>query len=450
MKKLLIITLALLLSVTVIAGPAPAIPEGIPLPLEPEEPATEEPATETETLPEQGFEEAYPEAPGNDGESPHETDIVPEESVPPDAEPVIEPAEEHPPETHLTGSNGELFSEYHQQNAEGIFQNIHMVRFDMSNAAIVAEAVTAQERFGYTGSLADIVARYETEKPGRTVVAAINGGFFQPIYTDERTHIWNNLILERELIHLGDTGSTIGFDRLGNPYMQRLRIDTRAGVNGHWDRGNGFIVWGFNHVYDIPDSVAIFTSAYGEPIPANDFSKAVVIDNKVTELISDNTKTVDIPDNGFVVVTGDPKVLARFTVGDEIEYLTRWRVYETADNSYADTDWQYIESALGAGPLLLGQGQIVLDAAGEGFTESKLIDKPSSHRSFIGLDTEGRLTLGTATNMTLPELCQFLLDKGLMQAINLDGGQSSALYYDGGLIVPGIRGVTDAIIISIE
>ncbi|MCP9773609.1 phosphodiester glycosidase family protein [Synechococcus sp. Tobar12-5m-g] len=101
---------------------------------------------------------------------------------------------------------------------------------------------------------------------------------------------------------------------------------------------------------------------------------------------------------------------------------------------------------LGGGPLLLLQGQVVLNGTGEGFSQAFL--QQGAPRTVIGSD--GRelwlLTLeGVEHNgPTLSETAVLLRQLGLRDALNLDGGSSTGLVVGGAMTVKG-RGVTASI-----
>ena len=101
---------------------------------------------------------------------------------------------------------------------------------------------------------------------------------------------------------------------------------------------------------------------------------------------------------------------------------------------------------LGGGPLLLQQGQIVLNGTGEGFSQAFL--QQAAPRTVIGSD--GRelwlLTLEGVEHSgpTLSETALLLRQLGLRDALNLDGGSSTGLVVAGAMTVRG-RGVTASI-----
>jgi len=103
-----------------------------------------------------------------------------------------------------------------------------------------------------------------------------------------------------------------------------------------------------------------------------------------------------------------------------------------------------MQDALGAGPRLLPaldleaegfrevvNGQVVRDALGS--------DRPNA-RSAVGLTADGDMLLVMAaqrpeapqnSGLTLPELAQFLASQGAVEALNLDGGSSAGMVFQG-------------------
>lgn len=94
------------------------------------------------------------------------------------------------------------------------------------------------------------------------------------------------------------------------------------------------------------------------------------------------------------------------------------------------------EHAIGGGPFLLRGGEIAVDASDEGFPPS--FSDTKHPRSAIGLTAKGEIWLvvidgrtENAGGMSLPELAAAMKDLGCVEAINLDGGGSSALAVKG-------------------
>lgn len=111
------------------------------------------------------------------------------------------------------------------------------------------------------------------------------------------------------------------------------------------------------------------------------------------------------------------------------------------------------EDALGAGPRLLPSlelevegfrevvnGQVVRDAIGS--------DRPNA-RSAVGITAEGDVLLVMAAQLptapqnsgvTLAEMTQFLASQGAVEALNLDGGSSASIFFQGNTFYGRVNG----------
>jgi hypothetical protein len=103
-------------------------------------------------------------------------------------------------------------------------------------------------------------------------------------------------------------------------------------------------------------------------------------------------------------------------------------------------------SVLGGGPLLLEQGRLVLNGTAEGFSSAFL--SQGAPRTVVASDGT-RLWLITLEGSadagpTLAHTAQLLLQLGLRDALNLDGGSSTGLVMGGTMPVMG-RGVVGAV-----
>ncbi|MEQ2130079.1 phosphodiester glycosidase family protein [Caldanaerobacter subterraneus KAk] len=166
-----------------------------------------------------------------------------------------------------------------------------------------------------------------------------------------------------------------------------------------------------------------------------------MVENGVVKDIKEN-QDVNIPANGYVInLTGSEEYLARvFEVGKTVEYRI---VYTDADGN--KVDWSDVVEAVGAGPTLVRNGEINVDPAGEGFTEAKILSL-SFARSAIGVTHQGDILLVTVPNATVYQLAQIMKQLGAYNAMNLDGGASSGLYFKGKYLTTPGRNLSNALI----
>ena len=98
-----------------------------------------------------------------------------------------------------------------------------------------------------------------------------------------------------------------------------------------------------------------------------------------------------------------------------------------------------VEDALGAGPALVSNGQVRVTTNEEVFFGSAI---PDTHpRTAAGIRSDGTLLLlvvdgrqPVSRGVDLEQLASIMVDIGADEALNLDGGGSSALFVNGGLV----------------
>ncbi|MGC8784104.1 MAG: phosphodiester glycosidase family protein, partial [Armatimonadota bacterium] len=102
--------------------------------------------------------------------------------------------------------------------------------------------------------------------------------------------------------------------------------------------------------------------------------------------------------------------------------------------------WKRAVMAVGGGPWLMRNGEILIDAPQQGFQSG--FSQKRHPRTAVGVTADGKLLLVTVDGrqpmsggMTLYELAQLLKQLGATDAINLDGGGSTTLAIRGGLVL---------------
>jgi hypothetical protein len=108
-------------------------------------------------------------------------------------------------------------------------------------------------------------------------------------------------------------------------------------------------------------------------------------------------------------------------------------------------DWTDYETVLACGPTLVRDGVIDLDVQGERFRDPHVLGAGS--RSACGLTAVGKLKLVSVTSaVSLEKIAEMMLAAGCVDAMNLDGGASTAMYYRGRTIVQAGRELTNVLV----
>lgn len=106
-----------------------------------------------------------------------------------------------------------------------------------------------------------------------------------------------------------------------------------------------------------------------------------------------------------------------------------------------------VQGALQAGPRLLVNGKVSLNVLAEGFKDPKILTGGGS-RSALGLTRDHKLILLTSGGATIPQLAEIMKQAGAYQAMNLDGGASSGLYYNGKYLTAPGRLISNALVVK--
>lgn len=107
--------------------------------------------------------------------------------------------------------------------------------------------------------------------------------------------------------------------------------------------------------------------------------------------------------------------------------------------------WQGCETVLCAGPTLVADGKVAIALKHEGFRSTLL---SSTRRTAVGITENGKLLLVCVNRrVSLYDLAKLLIHLKAKDAVLLDGGSSTALYYNGRyLAVPG-RTLTNCLVV---
>lgn len=107
-------------------------------------------------------------------------------------------------------------------------------------------------------------------------------------------------------------------------------------------------------------------------------------------------------------------------------------------------DWSGTKFAISAGPTLIVDGEVAIAPASEGFRDRGLYGYRI--RAAMGVTASNKLLLLTTRRpVSLHELAAIFLKLGAADAVNLDGGSSTALAYNNSIITSPHRKLTNLI-----
>jgi hypothetical protein len=113
---------------------------------------------------------------------------------------------------------------------------------------------------------------------------------------------------------------------------------------------------------------------------------------------------------------------------------------------WKDRDWSDYETVLCGGPRLVTRGRARVVPRAEGFGDRSLFRKRP--RTAVGVTRRNRLVLVTvARPIYLRQLARLMRSLGCRDAIALDGGSSSAMFYRGRFAARPLRSLTNLLVV---
>jgi exopolysaccharide biosynthesis protein len=206
-----------------------------------------------------------------------------------------------------------------------------------------------------------------------------------------------------------------------------------------------------------PDDLVVFTAAFGAATITDDTGVEIVVRGGAVTDVRDAAGATPIPSDGFVV---SARGRAREWALRHLTRRTRVRVrteLRPADPTRSNP-WTRAEDVLAAGPKLVTNGAVDVTDVREKMIPTFATDLHP--RTAIAALADGRALLLTAdgrqppdrVGLALAELAKLLIELGAREAINLDGGGSTAMVINGSLVnfpsdATGERPVSDAIVV---
>ena len=257
-----------------------------------------------------------------------------------------------------------------------------------------------------------------------TVVAAINGSFFNSYYRTSRpldintgnyAAMYGALVVEGKMISSGGSAA-LGVDYDGKVRIGRVDLAATLKV-----KDLTYVCWGVNTVIDKPGAAYALTpeQPYRVNVPAS--STIVEVRNGKVQSVTKGHSGYRPPADGVAVILGSNYYAKNISVGDEADYCYTVR-------SGDPLQWSGLRYIISASGMLVENGKNVVDK--NQLSESKLQPDATGECCFIALTEDGRLMFATVTS-TFRKIADSLVAMGVSDAILLDGGASSLLYANG-------------------
>lgn len=322
---------------------------------------------------------------------------------------------------------------------------INMLRIDLSRARL--QMVHAMDEAVGLETVSSIAARYGA-------LAAVNSGYFRTTGTYRGDSVGVE-VLDGKLLSEPNGRAAIGLIEKGS--RQEL-------VFGHL-KFEGQITSGLNAKHGISglnrpradDELIIFTPEFHRTTLTEPNGLELVVRRGRVVVVRDLKGSSVIPADGFVISTSGGArewVLKNLRMGARVQLSLKLSPVETEQ---ADS-WQKATSVVGVGPQLIKAGRVEITNIAEKILPSFVTD--THPRTAIAKLKSGQVLLltvdgrqpGESIGMSLTMLADLLIEFGAVEAINLDGGGSTAMVIRNKLVnkpsdATGERPVSDAILV---
>jgi len=319
----------------------------------------------------------------------------------------------------------------------------HILEVDPKQMTIIA----AKAKGPILETVPTIAKRYHA-------VAAVNGGFFQQ-HGDFADLPMGILKIDNAWCATPHKPrGAIGWSKDGNPLFDQVLTSVMGNAEGTF-----FPINGINRIRK-ENQIILYNSFFHKRTSTNMSGVEYLIKNRTVEAVSEGNSK--IPEQGWILsVATMKKPSITLKRGEEVAFNVN--VIPQSKPAYTTSEmWNYASYIVGGCPILIRDSNIITDFSLEK-TNDNFLYKPhartavgllsNGHWIFVTIDGSDSLILKNK-GMTIPELANFMKSLGCVEALNLDGGGSTTLFYRGSVVNhpcgeenDGTRKVSDAILL---
>lgn len=326
---------------------------------------------------------------------------------------------------------------YTRRTVSGV--SVDVIRVDLNDPTVRVEVGLANDQLGTHKNFAEIA-----KESG--ALAVINGNFFNsgsdllPI---------GSLVAGGEALYTMHGNMVFGVNSSGDPTWGRPFIT--VWLKGEKSSKQHWIARSVNvdPDYHTTDYSVMYTPMFGTSVTVNCSGQMMVVQNDVVTEYTRYTagEAIDIPADGYILLMGTELLKASGYKAPKIGERITTEIYSrNASNDPFEAEDLY--SAVTGAPCLVEDGSIctVMDVtvAAEKFTVM------STPRTAVGTTSDDILYLVSCSAATIDQMKQVMLELGCENAVNLDGGGSCAMYYDGKVLHTPGRKLTSTLQIFID
>lgn len=277
-----------------------------------------------------------------------------------------------------------------------------------------------------------------------TPIAMVNGTLFNAYYDAKQAITFPNncplsagmLMTGGRMIHSG-YAVTLGYTMDGKWLIDK--VDTKVKLYPQGKRES--TMTGVNIFTSDPAATVLYTPEIGLPVPVKAGSTVYVVRGGIAESSQNGLTSLTVKNGTYALVFHENAWCTPPDIGTQVEIGYEF----TPSRPEKTEDWKNVTMAVAAGPLLLRNGQNVVNDAGlnSAFINSAK-HQGGAQRTFIGVKADNTLVIGEAST-THSDAANTLKAMGCVDALAVDGGASSFLYANGRILQEAGRKLNNVI-----
>lgn len=312
--------------------------------------------------------------------------------------------------------------------------NANVITVNMKDPRVSVKSALVGGKLNTTNSFQSIAAN-------SGAAAVINANFFESekAIKDSIGH----LMVNGQFMYASSGLSSLGITdtnemRYGRPPVF-VRVETvDGGAYRWWD------AYEVNMLKQFSGQAVLYTPARGTSFQVTYPGSALTVVNNVTtsfQMVSAG-QTVAIPANGYVLYSSDTVTNYDFFNQFEAGRTVALRPYLQRDDEEG-FDLTGVQTMVSGSPRLVKDGA-KFTGLDNGFKEARFTTAVTP-RTAVGTTKDGKLLLVNVKAASIEQMRDLMLSLGCVDAINLDGGGSAAMYYKGQTLATPGRNLTSTL-----
>lgn len=304
----------------------------------------------------------------------------------------------------------------------------NVVTVNLSDPRVTVRAALPGGKLNQTQGFSSLAAN-----SGAAVV--INANYFEAYQTikDPIGHV----MVDGEFKYASSGAPTLGITAEGKAYFGEPGVFVHLYMLKNGERVLWDSVYEVNVRKQFAGQAVLYTPARGDSFPVTYPGWVLIAENNTsTEYRAVAVgETVSIPQNGFVAYYSNESAANAWHKTPELGLKMECEPYLYCNGEGFTMDG--MKTIVAGGPWLVRNGAVVTDL-GIFASDQNRFGKGSNPRTAVGATADGKLLLVNVSSATMQQMRELMLQLGCVNAFNLDGGGSTAMYYQGKtLATPG-------------